>query len=102
MEEFLLPFGWVRAKVFVVCHGLAEARGDTISDDIDQVMVSQLGIYIKSINIIPVFLNSTCLFEITDLVNGPVQLIVIAIVLPNGILDIFSIIKPMVLRFSPF
>ena len=30
MEEPLFPLRWVGAKVFVVSHGLAEARGDTV------------------------------------------------------------------------
>ena len=30
VEEFFLPLGWVRTEVFVICHGLAEARGDTV------------------------------------------------------------------------
>ena len=30
MEEVLLRFGWVRLEVLVVCHGVAEARRDTV------------------------------------------------------------------------
>ena len=52
VEEFLLPLGWVRTEVFVMYHGLAEARGDTVQDDIDKVMVRHLGIDIESINIV--------------------------------------------------
>ena len=39
IEEFLRLFGWVRVEVFIVCHGLAEAMGDTVQDHIDKVMV---------------------------------------------------------------
>ena len=101
-EEFFLPLEWVRTTVFVVCHGLVEARGDTIQDDVDTMMVSQVGIDIKSINIIRVFLYSTCLCMIPDLVKSPVQLIVVAIVIPNGVLNLLSSIKPMVGRFALF
>ena len=51
-----------------MCHGLAEARGDPVQDDIDEVMVGHLGIDIESINIIQVFLNSTnCLKSLISL-----------------------------------
>ena len=43
-----------------MCHGLVEARGDIVQDDIDEVMVSHLGMDIESIDIIHVFLNGTC------------------------------------------
>ena len=102
MEEFLFPLGWVGSEVFVVSHGLAEARGDTIQDDINEVMVGHLGIDIKSIDIIQVFLDSTCLFEITYLVKSPVWLIVVAIVFPNGRCDFSPSIKPMLVRLPPF
>ena len=102
MEEVLLPLGWVRTEVLVICHGLAEARGDIVQDDIDEMIVSHLGIDIKSIDIIQVFLDSTCLFEITYLVKSPVRLIVVAIVLPNGVLDFSSTIEPMLVRPPPF
>ena len=55
VKEFFLPLGWVRTEVFVMCHGLAEARGDTVQDDIDEVVVSYLGIDIESIDIMQVF-----------------------------------------------
>ena len=70
MEEFLLLLKWVRAKVFAICHGLTEAWSDTIQDDINEVMVSHLAIDIESIDIIQVFLDSSCLFEIADLTNA--------------------------------
>ena len=58
--------------IFVVCHSLAEARGDTWQDDVDQLIVTHFGIDIESIDIVQVFLDSTCLFEITDLVKSPI------------------------------
>ena len=85
-----------------MCHGLAEARGATIQDDVDHVVVSHLTIDIKSIDIIQVFLDSTCLFEITYLVKSPVQLIMVAIVLPNGGRDFSPSIEHMLVRFPPF
>ena len=42
--EFLLPLGWVWGEVFVVCHSLSELRVDTVHNDIDNVVVSHLGI----------------------------------------------------------
>ena len=86
----------------MMCHGLAEARGDTVEDDINEVMVSHLGVGIESIDIIQVFLDSTWLFEIADLVKSPVWLIVVAIVFPNDFLDFFSSIEPMLVGFPPF
>ena len=102
MEEFLLPLEWVRTEVFVMCHGLAQARSDTIQDDIDEVMVSHLSIDSESINIIQLFLDSTCLFEITYLVKSPVWLIVVTIVHLNGVLDLFTSIELMLVRLPPF
>ena len=54
-----------------MCYGLAEARGDTVQDNVDEVVICHLGIDIESIDIIQVFLDSTCLFEITALVKSP-------------------------------
>ena len=85
-----------------MCHGLAEARSDTVEDDNDQVGVGHLSIDIKSIDIIQVLLDSTCLFAITYLVKSPVRLIVVAIVLPNGIHDVSLSIEPMLVRLPPF
>ena len=65
-------------------------------------MVSHLGIDVKSIDIIQVFLDSTCLLEIIDLVKSPVKLIVVAIVFPNGVLDFSASIEPMFVRLPPF
>ena len=102
VEEFLLPLGWVRTDVFVMCHGLAEAKDDTVQDDVDQVVVGHLSIDIKSIDIIQVFLDSTCLFEVTDFVKSPVWRIVVAIVFPNGGRDFSPSIEPMLVRLPPF
>ena len=102
MEAFLLLLEWLRMKVFVVRHGLAESWVDSIQDEIDYIVVCYLSIDIKSINIFHVFLNTTCFFEITDLVKSPVWLRVVAIVLPNGVLDLFSGITPLPVSFLPF
>ena len=85
-----------------MCHGLAEARGNTVQDDVDEVMVSQLGVDIESIDIVQGFLDSTCLFEITYLIKSPVWLIMVAIVFPNGGRDFSPSIQPMLVRFPPF
>ena len=65
-------------------------------------MISHLGIDIKSIDIVQVFLDSTCLLEITDPIKSPVRLVVVAIVFPNSILNLFLSIEPMLVRFPPF
>ena len=62
-------------------------------------MVSHLSVDIKSINIVQIFLDSTCLLEITNLVNSPVWLIVVAIVLPDGVRDFSPSIEPMLVGF---
>ena len=85
-----------------MCHGLAEARCDTIQDDVDEVMVHHLSIDIESIDIIQVFLDSTYLLEITNLVKSPICLIVVAMVVPNGVLDLLRRSTPVSMCFLPF
>ena len=68
VEKFFLPLEVVRTEVLVVSYGLAEARGDTFSDDVDEMVVCHLRIDIVSIDVIQVFLHGTCELEITDLV----------------------------------
>ena len=65
-------------------------------------MVGHLATDIESIDIVQVFLYSTCLFEITYLVKSPVWLIVVAIVFLNGSCDISPSIEPMLVRLPPF
>ena len=64
-------------------------------------MVSHLSTDIKSIEIVQVFLESTCLLGITYLVKTPVQLIVVIIVFSNGVNDFSSSIEPMLVRLPP-
>ena len=87
-----------------MCHGLAEAGCDTVQDDIDEVKVNHLGIDIESIDIMQVFLDSICLLEIANLIKSPVRLVVVAIVLPDGVLDLFpsSIPVPVCCALFPF
>ena len=85
-----------------MCHSLVKARGDTVPDDINQVMVSHLGPSIKSTDIIVVFLDRTYLFAIIDPVKSPVWLLVVATVFSNGILDLFPSITPVFIGFPPF
>ena len=73
-----------------MCDGLAEARSDGVQDDIDQVVVSYLGIDIESIDIVQVLLDSPYLLDRTDLIKSPVQLVMLAVVFPFGILYFFS------------
>ena len=101
MQEFLLLLGYVKMEVLTVCHGLVEARSNTVQYDVDQALCSHLGIDINSINIILACLDSICLLEITNLVKSPVWLTVVTTVLLNGILYLFSSIKPMPVRFPP-
>ena len=76
-------------------------RGDTVQD-VDKVMVSHLGMDIESMNMIEVVLDSTCLLKITDVVKCPIWLVVVAIVLPNGILDLFLYFIPVPISFPLF
>ena len=55
-----------------MCRGQVEARGHTIQDYVDEMVICYLGIDIESIDIVQVFLYSTCLFEITDPVTSSV------------------------------
>ena len=66
-----------------------EARDNTMQDNINEMVGYHLGIDIESIDIVQILLDNTCLPEITDLLEGPVQQIVVAIVLPNSILHFF-------------
>ena len=85
-----------------MCDGLCDARGDTIQDDITQVVVSRLGMTILHIDIVQVLLYSTCLFKITNVVESSVWLILVGIIFPNGILDFFSSIVLILVRRPSF
>ena len=102
MEEFLFPIGWFRIEVLVMCHCLAEERDDTVLDDVNKVVVKHLDIGIESIDIVKVFLNSTHLPEITNLVERPVWLVVVAIVLSNCVFNLFPAGTPVLAGFPPF
>ena len=73
-------------------HGQAELSSNTVLADVAKAMVCHLEIDITSIDIVQVFLDSTCLPEIYDSVKSSVQLIVLAIPFPDSILNIFLII----------
>ena len=62
------------------------------------MVVGHLRTDIESIDIVQVFLHGTCLFEITDLVKSPMQLIMVTIVFPNGGCDLPPSIEPMLVR----
>ena len=78
------------------------SSSDTIQVDVDKVMVSHLGIDIESIDVVRVFLDSTCLLPITDLVETSVRLTVVNIVFPNSILDFLPCGIPVSTSFEPF
>ena len=69
MKKFLVPFECVRTDVFLVCYGLAETKRHTVPDDVDKVIVNDLDTDIKSIDIIKVFVDSTCFLEILAIVK---------------------------------
>ena len=85
-----------------MCFSLVKTRGDIVQDDIDEVIVSYLSIAVESIDIVQAFLHSPCLLEVTDLVKHPVQLTMVSIVLPNGILNLFPSSIPMPICFPLF
>ena len=102
MIEVFFPLEWVTAEVFVVCHSLEESKTDTVQYNVDDVIVSYLGIDIAYIDIVQVFLDSTSFLEITDFVESPVWLIVATIVFPNGILDFLKGSIPVPVSFPLF
>ena len=73
-----------------------------IQDDVHHVLVGHLGINIESIDSVQVFLDGTCLLEITDLVKSLVQLVEVTITFSNGIFHLFPSIKPMLMGFPSF
>ena len=82
-----------------MCHGLKEARGDTVQHNVDAIIISHHGMGIESIDVVQVFVDSTCLFEMTDLVKSPVWFVVVAIVFSKGVLDLFLSIESILVRF---
>ena len=102
LQVILLPLGWVRRKVLIVCDGLAEACDDTFQGDIDQVIVLHLDIDIESIDIVKVSVNSIFLFEIPDLVKTPVWLVMVVIVFPYSLFDLFPAGIPVSISFPQF
>ena len=72
IENFFLSFGSSIVKILLECHGLAEERRDSVQDNINELIVYHFGIHNEFINIVQVFLNSTYLFEIINLVKSPI------------------------------
>ena len=66
------------------------------------MIVCHLGIDIESINIVQVFLDRTFVLKITNLVKHTVQLIVVAIVLPDDVLNFFLGSIPASISFPLF
>ena len=52
LTKFLVPLRWITEEVLAVCHGLTEARGDTIQDALDKMVVCYLCIDMESIDIV--------------------------------------------------
>ena len=85
-----------------MCYGLAEASGHIVQDNVDKMMVYRTCVDMKYIHIVQVFLHNICLFELADLVEIPVWLLVITIVLPNLVLNLFLSSIPVPVCFPPF
>ena len=58
-------------------------------NDIPQLMFRHIGTDIESMNIFQVFLNCTCLPEITQRVKSSIWVVVVAMVFPDAVLDLF-------------
>jgi len=75
---------------------------DSIENDIDDMMVSHVGIDIVPINVLDVLLDRTSHFEGYDLIVSLVCLVVIAIVNPKYLLNTFPCIMPLPVSLPPF
>ena len=82
-------------------QGLAVASGDTVEDDVDEVVVGHLGIDIESINIVQVIRHSSCLLKIADLLKSPVQLVVVTIVFPTSVCNFPLSVKSILVALPP-
>ena len=89
-------------KIYFVSYDLAEVSYDTIPDNIDNIMFCYFSTDIESITIEQVFLGSTCLSEIIDLLKTPVALIVVPMIMLNSIFQHFSNTICEILRFQHF
>ena len=65
------------------------------------MVVCHLGLDVVSINIVDVFLHSTCLLEITDLVKSLVWLAMVTMIFPNCFLNLCPSIVSMLITFPP-
>ena len=43
IQEYLFPLRLVRVEVFLVCYSLAQARVDTVQDDVGNIIDCYLG-----------------------------------------------------------
>ena len=83
-------------------YSLAKARGDTVQQDIAEMVVGHLGTDIESIHMFRVFFVNTSLYEIANVIKHPVRLIVVALVFPNDVLDLFLHSISLLVTFLPF
>ena len=81
---------------------MAEAMGDAIQDEVDKVIVHCLDLDVDSIDIVQALLYSTCVTEITDLVESPLRLAVVPIVCSNSVLHLFPVSVPISIYFPLF
>ena len=101
MEKAFFPLGWSRGEFPEVCHGLAHTRGNTIHDEIVNMLVHHLGIDVESIDIIKVCLHHIYLPTITNLIKSYMQLVPVSIVFSDFIRDLFPGIILLPASFTP-
>ena len=77
-------------------------RRDTVQDDVDEMVVHHLDIDIASIDFMQAFLDSTWLFETSDLLQIIVRLIRVTIVLSDGVANLFPTSIPVSICFPQF
>ena len=74
-----------------MCHGHAEARGDTVEDYVNKVVVCHASIDIKAVDFGNVFLNCTYLSKGYNLVVGFIESVVVTIVYSDAFFNFDSL-----------
>ena len=85
-----------------MCHRYSKARGDTIEDNVDEVVVCHASIDIEGVDFGKVLLNCTSLSKGYNLIVGFVGLVVVTIIYLNSLLNILPIIMPVPISFPLF
>ena len=70
VKDLVLCLKQIGSEIIIVDHGLVQERVDTLQDDVVEVVVYHLGIDIESIDIVHLFLVSTCLFKNINVVKS--------------------------------